>query len=74
MTAYNLDPTASHYLKIILDTIFNPRNFRNEIIWKRQTAHSDAKYKFADVADILLFYVKSKEDKFTPQFGELDPQ
>jgi len=68
------DPTASHYLKVILDTIFNPRNFRNEIIWKRQTAHSDAKYKFADVADIILFYVKSKEAKFTPQYGEHDPQ
>ncbi len=68
------DPTASHYLKVILDTIFSPRNFRNEIIWKRQTAHSDAKYKFADVADIILFYVKSKEAKFTPQYGEHDPQ
>ena len=45
------DPTASHYLKIILDTIFNPQNFRNEIIWKRQSAHSDAKTKFADVTD-----------------------
>ena len=36
------DPTASHYLKIVLDTIFGPQNFRNEIIWKRTTAHSDA--------------------------------
>ena len=32
------DPTASHYLKIILDTIFGPENFRNEIVWKRTTA------------------------------------
>src|ERR1700730_2579796 len=55
------DPTASHYLKIILDTIFNPQNFRNEIIWKRQSAHSDAKTKFADVTDTILFYAKSKE-------------
>src|SRR5438552_2699426 len=37
------DPTASHYLKLILDTIFNPQNFRNEIIWKRTSAHSDTK-------------------------------
>ncbi len=43
------DPTASHYLKIVMDTIFSPLNFRNEIIWKRQSAHSDAKTKFADV-------------------------
>src|SRR5947207_333414 len=67
------DPTASHYLKIILDVIFTPKNFRNEIIWKRQSAHSDAKYKFADVADIILFYVKSKEAKFIPQYGQHDP-
>lgn len=46
------DPTASHYLKMILDLIFGADKFRNEIIWKRQTAHNDAKYKFADVADL----------------------
>jgi site-specific DNA-methyltransferase (adenine-specific) len=66
------DPTASHYLKIVMDTIFEPQNFRNEIVWKRQTAHSDAKYKFCDVADIILFYVKSKEAKFKPQYAEHD--
>lgn len=52
------DPTASHYLKIILDNIFGPQNFRNEIIWKRQSAHSGAK-RWGDVHDILLFYSKS---------------
>jgi len=67
------DPTASHYLKIILDTIFGPQNFHNEITWKRQSAHSDAKTKFPDVADIVLFYVKSKEAKFRPQYGKHDP-
>ena len=35
------DPTASHYLKIMLDAVFGPRNFRNEVNWKRTTAHSD---------------------------------
>lgn len=54
------DPTASHYLKIILDTIFGAQNFRNEIVWKRQTAHSDARTKFSDVSDALLFYAKSR--------------
>jgi site-specific DNA-methyltransferase (adenine-specific) len=68
------DPTASHYLKVVLDTIFNPRNFRNEIIWKRQSAHSDATTKFPDVADIILFYVKSPAAKFKPQYGEHDPE
>ena len=33
------DPTASHYLKILLDAIFGPRDFRNEIIWKRTLTH-----------------------------------
>lgn len=35
------DPTASHYLKILLDAIFGPTNFRNEIIWRRYGAHND---------------------------------
>src|SRR5207245_4528003 len=34
------DSTASHYLKVILDTIFDPRNFRNEILWKRTSTHN----------------------------------
>ena len=68
------DPTASHYLKVILDTTFGVQNFRNEIIWKRQTAHSDAKTKFSDVADIVLFYVKSQEAIFYPQYGLHDPE
>ena len=62
------DPVASHYLKIILDVIFGPEHFRNEITWKRTSAHSDAKHKWADVADIILFYVKSKAAIFTPQY------
>lgn len=52
------DPTASHYLKMLLDAVFGPVNFRNEIIWKRTTAHSSAK-KFAPVHDVLLYYVKT---------------
>lgn len=68
------DPTASHYLKIVLDTIFGPGNYRNEIVWKRQSAHSDAKHKFPDVTDIILFYTKSKSAKFTPQYGPHDQQ
>ena len=37
------DPTASHYLKIVLDAVFGSQNFRNDIIWKTDTSHSDAK-------------------------------
>lgn len=56
------DPTASHYLKIILDAIFGIQNFQNEIIWKRTNVHSDAKH-WSPVSDTILFY--SKGGKFT---------
>jgi site-specific DNA-methyltransferase (adenine-specific) len=59
------DPTASHYLKIVLDTIFDPRNFRNEVVWKRTTTHSDSK-RWADVGDVLLFYTKGAEFTWNP--------
>ena len=68
------DPTASHYLKLLMDGVFGPTNFRNEIIWKRQSAHSDAKKRFANVADIILFYGRSQEATFHPQYVEHDPQ
>jgi site-specific DNA-methyltransferase (adenine-specific) len=61
------DPTASHYLKIVLDTIFGPENYRNEIVWKRTNTHNDAKTKLPDVSDSILYYGKSKQAKFTPQ-------
>jgi len=54
------DPTASHYLKMLMDAVFGPTNFRNEIIWKRTSAHSGAK-RFAPVHDVLLFYSRSDE-------------
>lgn len=63
------DPTASHYLKIILDTIFGVRNFRNEIIWQRFTFHADA-HRFGRVHDILLFYTKSEDYYWKTQYGE----
>ena len=55
------DPTASHYLKVILDGIFRPDEFRNEISWRRSSAHSDAKQgstRFGNVRDVILFYSK----------------
>jgi site-specific DNA-methyltransferase (adenine-specific) len=51
------DPTASHYLKIILDVIFEPENFRNEIVWQRTSAHNDPRRYGANI-DILLYYTK----------------
>jgi DNA modification methylase len=54
------DPSASHYLKVVLDSIFGPANFRNEIVWKRTTAHSSAK-RYAPIHDVLLYYSKSDQ-------------
>ena len=51
------DPTASHYLKLLMDAVFGGDKFRNEITWKRTSAHSAAK-RWGDVHDILLFYTK----------------
>ena len=53
------DPTASHYLKILLDTVFGKGNFRNEITWKRTSAHNSAR-KFGPNSDTILFYSKSE--------------
>ena len=52
------DPTASHYLKIMLDAIFGADKFRNELTWKRTTTHSDSK-TWSKVADTIFFYSKS---------------
>ena len=57
------DPTASHYLKILMDQIFGVKNFRNEIVWKRTFAHNDPK-RFGRNADRILFYSKTEEYKF----------
>jgi site-specific DNA-methyltransferase (adenine-specific) len=51
------DPTASHYLKLLLDAVFGADRFRNEIIWKRTTTHSDSK-TWSKVGDTILFYTK----------------
>lgn len=67
------DSTASHYLKMLLDAIFGPLNFKNEIIWQRTGAHNDAK-RWGRVTDTVLFYSKSSEYTFNPQFTAYDPE
>lgn len=66
------DPTASHYLKVMMDTIFGAKNFRNEIIWKRTYAHGSSQ-RYGPVHDILLFYSKSDTYIWTNPRGEHDP-
>jgi len=61
------DPTASHYLKLLLDRIFGSDNFRNEIIWKRTSSHSDSR-RWGHVHDVVLFYSKSDKFKWITQY------
>jgi site-specific DNA-methyltransferase (adenine-specific) len=68
------DPTASHYLKILLDSIFGPENFRNEIVWRRYSSHGNVSRRYGSIHDILLFYSKSDQAKWRPQFGPLDDE
>lgn len=57
------DPTASHYLKVVLDTIFGVQNFGNEIIWKRTFAHGNVGRNYGSITDIIFWYTKT--DKYT---------
>jgi DNA modification methylase len=70
------DPTASHYLKLVLDALFKPANFVNEVVWKRSDAKGDmgqgAKH-LGRVNDVLLVYAKSDTRTWNPVYTPLDP-
>ena len=57
------DPTASHYLKMLMDAIVGPGRFRNEIIWKRTASHGSAK-RWGPVHDVILYCARSKGEKW----------
>jgi DNA modification methylase len=63
------DPTASHYLKLVLDAVFCGQggDFLNEIIWRRTGSHNSAR-RFGPTHDVLLFYCKSAEYHFNSPF------
>jgi len=66
------DSTASHYLKLLVDAIFAPQNFRNEIIWKRRTGSSSAVHqgnKFGVCTDSIFFYARTPTSSFQPQYS-----
>jgi site-specific DNA-methyltransferase (adenine-specific) len=65
------DPTASHYIKMLLDAIFGPVNFRNEIIWKRTSARSDS-HRWNRIHDVIFFYTKSNKFIWNTQYMEYD--
>ena len=69
------DPTSSHYLKLLLDAAFGADKFRNEIVWKRTSAHSDAKQgrrQPGRIHDVILFYTKSDEWTWNPVHTKYD--
>jgi DNA modification methylase len=71
------DPTASHYLKLLLDAVFGAKNYRAEITWKRSAAHSDTKQgskQHGRIHDILFFYTKSDEWSWTPYYIPYDDE
>ena len=70
------DSTASHYLKIVLDTIFGKDRFRNEINWKRSHAHNDSRQgsqHFGRITDAILFYTKGEKYIWNQQYTPYDP-
>ena len=69
------DPTASHYLKLLMDSIFGGNNFHSEIVWKRTSAHSDAKQgrrQHGRIHDSLLFYSKGAAWTWNRLYTEYD--
>ena len=80
----HLDYHIGHYVKILMDEIFGEDNFRNEIIWKRATAHSDAEF-YGNNFDCIFFYTKSQsgytfnttyqdyEESYLARFSNTDP-
>ena len=65
------DPTASHYLKLLMDSIFGPANFVNEISWLRSQTRSSISRRYRRAHDIILFYGKSAKYKFDVQYRDL---
>ena len=56
----HLDTKRSHYIKIVMDEVFGENMFRNEIIWQRTDPHNDAKKRYGNIHDSILFYTKSQ--------------
>ena len=61
------DPTASHYLKLLMDAVFGASNFRNEIVWRRTGSHNQNR-RFGPIHDTLLFYTKGQDYNFNVTF------
>ena len=67
------DPTASHYLKLILDAVFGLENFRNEIVWERTNAKGLTSRNLAKNHDVIFYYAKSEKFTWNRVYTEHDP-
>ena len=67
----HLDWHIGHYVKVLMDEVFGEDNFRNEIIWKRATAHSDAEF-YGNNYDMIFFYTKNSDNIFNQVYQEYD--
>jgi len=71
---FHCDPTASHYLKLLMDSIFGAEHFQNEIVWERTNAHNMRAKSWPRTNDVLLLYGKSSDLVFHPQFTKYGPE
>jgi len=68
------DPTASHYLKLLLDALFGPKHFRNEITWRRSNPKSHSTVNFPNCRDTILRYSRESACTFHMVYGPHDPE
>lgn len=66
---YHCDRHADSYIRVMLDQIFGAEQFLSHIIWRRTTAHNDAKRRWGAVNDSIYHYTKSNKYVFNPQYG-----
>ncbi len=67
------DPTASHYLKVLMDGVFGPQSFRNEIVWRRSHPKGLAFTRFARNHDVILSYSKGERPTWNRSYTAHDP-
>ena len=68
------DPTSTHYLKLLLDAVFGPKQFRNEVTWKRTSSHANVSQRYGVVQDRLLFYTKTDEWTWNQSYTKYEPE
>ena len=68
------DPTASHYLKLLMDGVFGVQFFGNEITWKRTHAHGNVGRNYGSISDIILWYTKGPDYQWVQPFKSLTPE